>query len=146
MTDNTKIVETQLAKLNSMNQAELEAKFEELYGFRAPRTKPQNLRARLAYRLQEIFLGGIAEEDMAVLEKVAAADPLSNLHVPKGRGRVPSLPGTKLCRIWKGVEHVVTVVGDGEFEYDGRKYTSLSRIAKVITGGHWNGKLFFGVK
>ena len=41
---------------------------------------------------------------------------------------------------------VVTVVGDGEFEYDGQKYTSLSRIAKVITGGHWNGKLFFGVK
>ena len=38
------------------------------------------------------------------------------------------------------------VVGDGEFEYNGVKYTSLSRIAKIITGGHWNGKLFFGVK
>ena len=80
-----------------------------------------------------------------MLEEVAAADPLSNLQVPKGGG-APSLPGTQLRRVWKGVEHVVTVVGNGEFEYDGQKYTSLSRIAKVITGGHWNGKVFFGVK
>lgn len=146
MTDNTKIVEAQLAKLDAMTLSELEAKFEELYGFRPPKTKAQKLRARLAYRLQEIFIGGIAEADRTVLEQVAAADPLSNLQVPKGGGHVPSLPGTQLRRVWKGVEHVVTVVGDGKFEYNGVKYTSLSRIAKIITGGHWNGKLFFGVK
>ena len=35
---------------------------------------------------------------------------------------------------------------DGRFVLDGREYTSLSAVAKVITGKKWNGRLFFGVK
>ncbi len=36
----------------------------------------------------------------------------------------------------------VLVVADG-FEYEGRRYRSLSAIAKAITGSHINGFLFF---
>ena len=53
---------------------------------------------------------------------------------------------TELRFVLQGKEYVVTVLGGGEFEYNGAKYNSLSRIAREITGGHWNGKLFFGVK
>ena len=56
------------------------------------------------------------------------------------------MAGVQLRRVWQGKEYVVTVLGGGEFEYNGAKYNSLSRIAREITGGHWNGKLFFGVK
>ena len=35
---------------------------------------------------------------------------------------------------------------DGRYEYDGEIYSSLSAVAKAITGTHWNGRLFFGVK
>ena len=38
------------------------------------------------------------------------------------------------------------IVGEDEFEYNGERYTSLSRLARVTTGNKWNGKLFFGVK
>ena len=147
MTDRTsKAIEAQLARLGSMRRWELAAKFEELHGFAAADTTPAKLRARLAFRIQEIFLGGISADDKAVLERVAASDPLSNFQVPKGRGHVPTLPGTQLRRVWKGVEHVVDIVGEDEFEYNGERYTSLSRLARAITGSKWNGKLFFGVR
>ncbi len=146
MADKIKAIESQLARLDTMRRWELAAKFEELYGFAPADTTPTKLRARLAYRIQEIFLGGIGESDMAVLESVAGTDPLSNLKVPKGKGYVPTLPGTQLRRVWKGVEHVVDIMGENDFVYNGERYTSLSRLARVITGNKWNGKLFFGVK
>jgi hypothetical protein len=31
------------------------------------------------------------------------------------------------------------------FEYDSRRYRSLSAIAREITGTRWNGLLFFGL-
>ena len=49
-------------------------------------------------------------------------------------------------RVWKGVRHEAVVRNDGRFEYNGEIFNSLSAIAKVITGTHWNGRLFFGIK
>lgn len=54
--------------------------------------------------------------------------------------------GTRLKRVWQGKEYEVLVLGNGRFVLDGREYTSLSAVAKVITGKKWNGRLFFGVK
>ncbi len=34
---------------------------------------------------------------------------------------------------------------DAGFEYDGRRFDSLSAIAKDITGTKWNGFVFFGL-
>ena len=55
------------------------------------------------------------------------------------------IAGTRLVRHWQGVEHTVTVMNDG-FEFEGRPYTSLSAIARAITGTRWNGLVFFGLK
>ncbi len=54
-------------------------------------------------------------------------------------------PGTKLIRVWQDTTHTVTVLADG-FEWQGRRYRSLSVIARTITGTRWNGLVFFGVK
>lgn len=54
------------------------------------------------------------------------------------------IDGTKLVREFKGKRYSVTVVPTG-FEYNGKKYKSLSAIANEITGTRWNGKKFFGV-
>ena len=56
------------------------------------------------------------------------------------------IPGTVLIREYKGVEHRVTVTHDGQFEYQGCVYRSLSRIAREITGAQWSGPLFFGLR
>ena len=44
-----------------------------------------------------------------------------------------------------GVEHTATVLDDG-FEYQGRRYKSLSAIARAIIGVRWNGLAFFGLR
>jgi Protein of unknown function (DUF2924) len=52
--------------------------------------------------------------------------------------------GATLVRQWRGHSHTV-LVGDDGFEYEGRRYRSLTVIAERITGAHWSGPRFFGV-
>ena len=54
-------------------------------------------------------------------------------------------PGTKLLRQFQGEMHEVLVADEG-FEYRGKRYESLSEIARQITGTRWSGPLFFGLK
>lgn len=65
----------------------------------------------------------------------------------KRRQRKNGMPvaGTWLIREWQGRRYEVTVV-DGGFEYEGRRYRSLTAITKAITGTHWNGPAFFGLR
>jgi hypothetical protein len=39
----------------------------------------------------------------------------------------------------------LTAQADGSFEYEGRRYKSLSAVARHITGTQWSGPLFFGI-
>ena len=57
--------------------------------------------------------------------------------------RVPV--GTVVRRVFDGKTHEVTVCVEG-FEYEGRRYKTLSAIANQIAGSRWNGFLFFGLK
>jgi hypothetical protein len=41
--------------------------------------------------------------------------------------------------------HHVLVVDDG-YEYDARRFSSLTQVATAITGTHWSGPTFFGLK
>jgi hypothetical protein len=52
--------------------------------------------------------------------------------------------GATLVRQWRGHTHTVLVRDEG-FEYEGRRYRSLTVIAERITGTHWSGARFFGV-
>jgi hypothetical protein len=53
--------------------------------------------------------------------------------------------GTKLIREWQGTPYEVIVQPD-HFEFQGRRYESLSHIARQITGTIWNGWAFFGLR
>ena len=55
-------------------------------------------------------------------------------------------PGTRLVRNWNGNRYSVLILMNGEYEYQGKTYSSLSQIASEITGTRWNGWLFFGFK
>lgn len=54
-------------------------------------------------------------------------------------------PGTVLTRTFRGIEHNVTANDDGTFCYSGRKFRSLSGIAREITGIKISGPEFFGL-
>ena len=57
--------------------------------------------------------------------------------------RMP-FPGSLVTRQYKGQTIVVKVLKDG-VEYDGRRFSSLSAVAKEVTGVKWNGFRFFGL-
>jgi Protein of unknown function (DUF2924) len=54
-------------------------------------------------------------------------------------------PWTRLVREWRGVTHTVLVHADG-VEWNGRRYRTLTIVAREITGAHWSGPRFFGQK
>jgi hypothetical protein len=53
-------------------------------------------------------------------------------------------PGARLVREWRGRTHMVLVTPDG-FQYSGKAFASLTKIAHAITGAHWSGPRFFGL-
>jgi hypothetical protein len=66
-------------------------------------------------------------------------------HVPgHHRPRAPIRVGTALFREHAGALHRVTVVAEG-FEWEGRIFSSLSAVARAITGVRWNGHRFFAL-
>ena len=56
------------------------------------------------------------------------------------------IPGTVITREYRGQMHRVVVGTDGQYEFEGRRYPTLSMIAREITGTRWSGPLFFGLK
>jgi Protein of unknown function (DUF2924) len=102
----TESVLAELAALKTKSTPELRAQWEELFGRPAPPYGRKMLEARIGYRLQELWLGGLSERARRRL------DALVDLLEPKAaRRRAPGRPiaGTQLRRHWKNVEHVVTV-------------------------------------
>jgi Protein of unknown function (DUF2924) len=102
----------------------------------------------LAHRLQELTYGGLRPAYQTRLDAM-----IEGTEKPNGAGRpgrrprhdVHLLEGTKLLREWRGVTHEVTVI-DGGYEHQGKRYRSLSAIARAITGTQWSGPLFFGLR
>lgn len=110
---------------------------------RPNRVNRRYLEARLAYRLQEIAHGGLPPEVRSHLAD--CGEQHSKIKVGRGP-EVRLMPGTTLLREWDRREYRVTVLPDGLYELDGKRYKSLSAAARAITGTHWSGPAFFGVK
>ena len=137
--------------LPSLSTAELAAEYEGLFGRRPRSRSPAWMRKRIAHRLQENVYGGLSGLARDEVERLAAEFELldaptranvgrDNAKKPKGQPR----PGTTLQREWHGTQIRVLVTTDG-FEWNGDIYTSMSAVARAITGSRWNGRLFFGL-
>ena len=142
--DKKEILERKLSQLETLDGKEQKEMFFELFGFECGSTNGKNIEKRLFNKLQEIYLGGVSEEDLAILRKLAESDEKANLkQISKSKNMTQ---GTRITKEWKGKIYTVIITADGKYEYDGEIYRSLSAVADKITGTHWNGKKFFGVK
>ncbi len=108
------------------------------------KTPPRNTRrdymlAELSYHLQARALGGISTTIKNKLERMAFGGQSQH------QGKFTMQPGSRLVREWNAQTHTVIVHADG-YEYEGARYRSLSKVATAITGAHWSGPLFFGIK
>ena len=141
----------QIAGLHQLSVPDLKQRWRDLFGKEPPAYNRAFLIKRLAYRLQELVHGGLPEATKQKMRDILREAGINEdgLAPPKGPGRVKrrDLPvaGTLLVRVWDGQRHEVTVLQDG-LEYRDRRYRSLSAIATDITGTHWNGRAFFGLR
>jgi len=140
----------QITQLSKLSFSELQARWRSLFGGEPPAYHRRFLVKRLAYRLQELAYGGLSPSaltDMDAILDDAGCDKLGRIRRRRNgsSGHRGLLIGTRLLREWDGNLHEVTVVKGG-FEYRGERFSSLSAIARIITGTRWNGPAFFGMR
>jgi hypothetical protein len=134
----------EIGALYSLDVEQLKARWRTLYQTQAPTRFSRELLLRaVAYRLQERALGGLKPATRRLFQRVAAA-----AHARRPLKLTPLRrlePGAVLIREWGGVQYKVAVLEDG-FSFRSQRYGSLSAVARQITGSHWSGPLFFGLK
>lgn len=137
------VLDDQLAELMAMPPAQLRSAWRDMFRTPAPHIGPDLLRRGIANRLQERVHGsltGATKREIERLRKrVERTGKASHMHA------ISLKTGTRLVRSWNGKSYHVLVCDDG-FEFEGRHYASLSHIAREITGAHWSGPRFFGLK
>src|SRR5437879_5219094 len=151
-------------ELRNLKIPVLKKRYMELFGEESKSSNKQFLFRRIAWRLQANAEGGLSDRARRRAAEIAddselgtrAARELVSTHAPANlrRGerersqpqrdwRLPP-PGALLTRRVVNRQIVVKVLEEG-FEFETRRYRSLSAIAREVTGTRWNGLLFFGL-
>ncbi len=131
----------QLVELEKMPLTKLRSRWREIMRIPAPDVGPDPMRRAIANRLQERVHGKLS---LVMHKKIESLGRELERRGAIGTASSTLKPGTRLTRSWHGVVHQVLVCDDG-FEHEGRRYRSLSQIARAITGAHWSGPRFFGL-
>lgn len=126
-----------------MAPAQLRSVWRDTYRSTAPDIGPDLLRRGIATRLQERVHGSLSaaikREIERLRKRVERTGKAGHIHA------ISLKTGTRLVRSWRGKSYHVLVCEDG-FCFQGRQYASLSHVAREITGAHWSGPRFFGLK
>jgi hypothetical protein len=151
----------EVENLRRLSVTGLREKYREVFGEDSRSHHKDFLFRRIAWRLQALAEGDLSERARRRALEIANDADL-RIGAPKHVGmqnasaagrtvvgvingkrdiRLPE-PGTLLTREFKGQTFVVKVLADG-FEYEDRRYSSLSAVATEIAGSRWNGLLFF---
>ena len=153
-----------VGQLAGMDTLELLEIHRELFGEERVVANAGHLRRKIAWHVQARKEGGLPDsarqyalsiargtalrvqisENVARRKKAVPLDrTVTTAVAPEHDARLP-LAGSLLMKDYRGRTILVRVLDHG-FEYDGRKFTSLSAIAQDITGTKWNGWTFFGL-
>ena len=137
-------LETKLTALTVMDGDGLRREWRRLYRSHPPlHIRRDLLILAIAWKLQEKVHGGLT-----AAQKRRLAGMAGELKKGGDLSVGPAIrlkPGSRLVREWGGETHDVLVLEDG-FEWNGERRHSLSAIAREITGTHWSGPRFFGLK
>ena len=133
-----------LARLSASTIFELRGEWRRLHRAPPPMRLSRDLLMRaITYKLQERPLGGLSKSIIRKLERLNLDSEASDAQKPAPP--ISLKAGTRLVREWRGVTYTVLVHADG-FEWNGRRYRSLTIVAREITGAHWSGPRFFGLR
>ena len=160
-----KTLRERITALAAMNVPALREEHRKLFGKDPVSSHRQFLFRKIAWRLQADEEGWQRDQLRELARAIARDTPLRQrviANAGKRRAGLPPeqtavatiapdrdprlpMPGGLIVKQHRGSTHVVKVLDDGRFEYEDRRYKSLSAIAQEITGTKWNGLLFFGL-
>lgn len=131
-------------ELSRLTAAQLRAEWRNAHkGQIMPKGVGRDLATRaILWRRQERMHGGLPTSVRRELENFVK-QLIQTGHIKLGQG-IKLKPGTKLVRQWHGTIYQVQVLEEG-FEFEHRQYSSLTKIAREITGAAWSGPRFFGL-
>ena len=147
----------EVATLQPLSVGQLRQRFSEVFGEATAASNRTWLVKRIAWRMQALAEGDLSERarqraaelahdaDLRLnppRSKTTTAAPPEPVNVPASIDRRLPPPGTILTRPYKGQLLQVQVLTEG-FAFGGKVYSSLSAVAKAITGTHTNGYHFF---
>ena len=135
----------QVHELPNLPFPEIKALWRKLFGGETTTHNRQFLERQLAYKLQEVEFRkvdpGLLDRNNKKIASLIATGKLRK----RDRDFHPT-PGTLFTREYHGKVHQVIATADGQYEFEGRPYRSLSMIAREITSSRWSGPVFFGLK
>jgi hypothetical protein len=144
MSKPTAELEAKLTALSVMDGDGLRREWRRLYRSHPPlHIRRDLLVLAIAWKLQEKVHGGLTAAQQRKLAGI-----VGELKKGGDLSAGPAIrlkPGSRLVREWHGETHDVLVLEDG-FEWNGERRHSLSAIAREITGTHWSGPRFFGLR
>ena len=139
----TESIVARVAALRTADFNDLKQMWRDLFQQEPPLFNRRFLESRLAYRIQELALGGLKRDTIKRLDRLGEQLDGGKQSVRSRRIDGRPVAGTRLIRNWEGSDCEV-LVGLDYFEYAGQRYKSLSSIARTITGTNRNGWTFFG--
>jgi hypothetical protein len=138
---------TDIDGLTRLSRSQLRELWTQELGEPPPATLGRDILAlAIAYGRQERRRGGLSKPVARELDWLFD-QALRGDRTGKPTAPMAPLPrsGTILVREWQGTTHHVTIMDEG-FLWNGQTYSSLSGIARAITGTNWNGPRFFGMR
>jgi len=141
-------LQRQLAALEAMTVRELQEQYLIVFGHEIRTHNRPYLTRKIAWRIQEQAEGGLSDRARRKIGEMSKTVPIRH-GLPRAKSdserdiRLPA-PGTVLRRTYGGKEHRVHVAED-DFEYSGKRYATISQVARAITQKNWNGFMFFNL-
>ena len=134
----------QITEVRAMDLPSLRDEWQRCHRTPPPRRLSRDLLIRgITYTLQVQAQGGLSKATRRRLQTLAKTFARTGRITSENATKVR--PGAQLVREWQGRTYVVTIT-EGGFDYEGETYDSLTAIAQRITGAHWSGPRFFGLK
>ncbi len=129
----------EIGHMRSLGIEALRKRWRLMFSATQPKGLTKDIIARMiADRIQSEAFGGLDQETVKLLHRLVGGGKPGALNRRLKAGAV-------LVREYQGERHTVTVVPGG-FSWQDSTYSSLSAIARAITGTPWNGPRFFGLR
>ncbi|WP_171096801.1 DUF2924 domain-containing protein [Ruegeria sp. HKCCD7255] len=137
-----------ICRLADADAATLRRLWQETKGTAPPKTFTARLmRLSLAWDAQAVSAGGGSAFARRAWKRVIQARTGSRFQ-KSCRSAVPARvnDGTRILKAWGGDTHEVMITADGGAIWNGQNYSSLSAVARAMTGTNRNGPRFFGLR